>query len=72
MLFRSEDEKERGGLEEREFLDRVRGEATLPEYDLFQDYSEMVTQFGYVAVWSAIWPLASGALIPHTLYRVTI
>ncbi|KAF8631726.1 hypothetical protein AX15_002231 [Amanita polypyramis BW_CC] len=55
-----EDEQERGGMEEREFLDRVRAEAALPEYDLFVDYSEMATQFGYVAVWSTIWPLASG------------
>ena len=55
-----EDEQERGGMEEREFLDKVRAEAALPEYDLFGDYSEMVTQFGYVAVWSAIWPLAPG------------
>jgi len=55
-----EDEQERGGMEEREFLDKVRAEAALPEYDLFGDYSEMVTQFGYIAVWSAIWPLTPG------------
>ncbi|KAF8074650.1 calcium-activated chloride channel-domain-containing protein [Lyophyllum atratum] len=53
-----EDEKEKGGMEEREFLDRVREEVALPEYELFGDYSEMVTQFGYVALWSTIWPLA--------------
>jgi len=55
-----EDEKEKGGMEEREFLDGVRHQVELPEYELFQDYSEMVTQFGYVALWSTIWPLASG------------
>lgn len=55
-----EDEKEKGGLAERQFLDTVREEVSLPEYETFQDYSEMVTQFGYVAVWSSIWPLASG------------
>ncbi|RDB23782.1 hypothetical protein Hypma_008903 [Hypsizygus marmoreus] len=53
-----EDEKEKGGMEEREFLDGVRAEVALPEYELFGDYSEMVTQFGYVALWSTIWPLA--------------
>jgi len=53
-----EDEKEKGGLAEREFLDGVRAEVALPEYELFGDYSEMVTQFGYVALWSTIWPLA--------------
>ncbi|KAH9479820.1 hypothetical protein JR316_0008415 [Psilocybe cubensis] len=53
-----EDEKERGGMAERAFLDGVREEAALPEYDLFVDYSEMVVQFGYVVLWSTIWPLA--------------
>lgn len=47
-------------VEEREFLDRVRREVALPEYTLFADYSEMVTQFGHVALWSTIWPLATG------------
>lgn len=60
-----EDEKERGGLEERVFLDKVRHEAALPEYDLFVDYNEMVIQFGYVALWSTIWPLAGGK---HLIY----
>ncbi|KAF9480330.1 DUF590-domain-containing protein [Pholiota conissans] len=54
-----EDEKERGGMAERAFLDKVREEAALPEYDLFADYSEMVIQFGYVVLWSTIWPLAA-------------
>ena len=55
-----EDEKEKGGMEERAFLDSVREEAALPEYDLFVDYNEMVVQFGYVVLWSTIWPLAGG------------
>ena len=57
-----EDEKERGGMVERQFLDKIREEAALPEYDLFVDYSEMVIQFGYVVLWSTIWPLAGGTL----------
>lgn len=44
--------------EEREFLETVRSEVTRPEYDVFGDYGEMVTQFGYIALWSTIWPLA--------------
>jgi len=52
----SESEQER--KEDREFLERVRSEVALPPYDLFADYSEMVTQFGYVVLWSTIWPLA--------------
>lgn len=46
--------------EEREFMDRVKCEVALPAYDTFTDYSEMVTQFGYISCWSAIWPLAPG------------
>ncbi|TRM65471.1 calcium-activated chloride channel-domain-containing protein [Schizophyllum amplum] len=53
-----DDEREKGAGEEREFLDIVRKQAALPEYDLFTDYSEMATQFGYVVMWSTIWPLA--------------
>lgn len=49
-----EENKEEG------YLDQVREEVELPEYDLFGDYSEMVIQFGYVTLWSTIWPLAPG------------
>ncbi|KIJ37486.1 hypothetical protein M422DRAFT_33795 [Sphaerobolus stellatus SS14] len=43
--------------EERQFLSEVRRNVSLPEYELFGDYAEMVTQFGYVTLWSTIWPL---------------
>ncbi|KAI0076569.1 DUF590-domain-containing protein [Panus rudis PR-1116 ss-1] len=54
----SEVAKSANGKEEREFMERVRREVALPEYTLFADYSEMITQFGYVSLWSTIWPLA--------------
>ena len=54
------EDEESGEKEEREFLAAVRHEAVLPEYTQFTDYAEMVTQFGYVALWSTIWPLAPG------------
>jgi hypothetical protein len=53
-----EDEKNGAARDEREFLERVRKEVSLPQYDLHDDYDEMVSQFGYVALWSTIWPLA--------------
>jgi hypothetical protein len=65
-----EDEKERGGLEERMFLDKVRSEAALPAYDLFVDYNEMVVQFGYVVVWSSIWPLAGAVSLLNNLLEL--
>jgi hypothetical protein len=49
--------------EEQELLVKIRQEVALgTEYDIFEDYLEMVTQFGYVVIWSTIWPLAPGAL----------
>jgi hypothetical protein len=43
-------------------LAKIRQEVALgTEYDIFEDYLEMVTQFGYVVIWSTIWPLAPGA-----------
>ena len=52
--------------EERELLVRIRKEVALGrEYDVFEDYIEMVTQFGYVVIWSTIWPLAPGASLPN-------
>ncbi|KAG8703718.1 hypothetical protein FRC08_002668 [Ceratobasidium sp. 394] len=41
-----------------QLAENARKESALPEYTLFGDYAEMVTQFGYVVIWSAAWPLA--------------
>ncbi|KZV98738.1 DUF590-domain-containing protein [Exidia glandulosa HHB12029] len=43
---------------EKAFLEDVRRQVSLPDYTVFADYAEMVTQFGYVVLWSTIWPLA--------------
>ena len=45
--------------EEAAFLARVRNEAELDEYDVTVDYREMVIQFGYLALFSVIWPLTA-------------
>ncbi|RFU33654.1 hypothetical protein B7463_g2703, partial [Scytalidium lignicola] len=44
--------------EEKEFLSRVRAQAELGEYDVAADLREMVVQFGYLSLFSAVWPLA--------------
>ena len=44
---------------EAEFLTRVRNEAELDVYDVETDLREMVVQFGYLALFSVVWPLTS-------------
>ncbi|CAG8597734.1 22952_t:CDS:2 [Cetraspora pellucida] len=48
-----------GGRNEDEsaFLKRVRKEVKLPVYKIYEDYAEMVTQYGYVCLFSTVWPL---------------
>lgn len=43
--------------EEKEFLARVRSEAELDVYDVYADLREMVVQYGYLALFSVVWPL---------------
>ena len=43
--------------EEVKFLARVRNEAELPEYTVTDDLREMCIQFGYLALFSPVWPL---------------
>jgi anoctamin-10 len=63
--FSPQAKRERTGdrlaTQEEKLLDRINKEvSTLLDYDVFDDYCEMVTQFGYIAIWSSIWPLAPG------------
>lgn len=43
--------------EEKAFLARVREEASLPDYDVTADLREMCIQFGYLVLFSVVWPL---------------
>ncbi|TGO36469.1 hypothetical protein BHYA_0124g00300 [Botrytis hyacinthi] len=43
--------------EEAAFLTRVRNEAELGIYDVTSDFREMVIQFGYLSLFSVVWPL---------------
>jgi hypothetical protein len=45
--------------EEASFLARVRKEADLTVYDVDVDIREMVIQFGYLSLFSVVWPLTS-------------
>ncbi|KAH8828310.1 calcium-activated chloride channel-domain-containing protein [Flagelloscypha sp. PMI_526] len=52
-----EDEKKSEGPEAK-WLVEVREELKKPAYDVGTDYSEMVTQYGHLLLFSAVWPLA--------------
>lgn len=43
--------------EEKEFLARITGEAELAAYDVHTDLREMIIQFGYLSLFSVVWPL---------------
>ncbi|KZF21228.1 plasma membrane stress response protein-like protein [Xylona heveae TC161] len=45
--------------EESAFLTRVRNEAELDHYDVTDDLREMCIQFGYLALFSVVWPLTA-------------
>lgn len=44
--------------EEADFLARVRNEAQLGVYDVASDLREMIIQYGYLVLFSVVWPLA--------------
>lgn len=47
-----------GRPEEKPFMLKVERELGLSDYSNFVDYAEMVTQFGYINVWSVAWPIS--------------
>ena len=49
--------------EEAEFLKRIRNEATLDSYDVTTDLREMVVQYGYLSLFSVVWPLTPVSFI---------
>ena len=49
--------------EEAEFLARVRKEADLGVYDVTDDLREMVVQYGYLSLFSVVWPLTPVSFI---------
>ncbi|KAF2019552.1 DUF590-domain-containing protein [Aaosphaeria arxii CBS 175.79] len=49
--------------EDAAFLERVRQEAELDVYDVTTDLREMVLQFGYLSLFSVIWPLTAVSFV---------
>ncbi|EFY96896.2 transmembrane protein 16K [Metarhizium robertsii ARSEF 23] len=44
---------------EADYLKRVRNQATRSQYNVQEDIAELVLQFGYLALFSPVWPLIS-------------
>ncbi|KAF9431654.1 hypothetical protein BGZ76_011864 [Entomortierella beljakovae] len=57
----SDDEQLNVGEQDSEeikiFLKNVANQVELPVYDVNEDYGEMIDQFGYITLFSVIWPL---------------
>ncbi|KAI1004463.1 hypothetical protein K3495_g3748 [Podosphaera aphanis] len=45
--------------DESEFLDRVKREAHLEIYDVTSDFREIIVQYGYLSLFSVIWPVTA-------------
>ncbi|CAO3647807.1 unnamed protein product [Cunninghamella blakesleeana] len=45
--------------EKLKFIKKVYKEVELDEYNIYTDYVEMVIQFGYISMFSPVWPIAS-------------
>lgn len=43
--------------EEKKTMDNIYRQVGLAEYNVYTDYVEMVIQFGYVSMFSTVWPL---------------
>ncbi|PHH60982.1 hypothetical protein CDD81_997 [Ophiocordyceps australis] len=56
--------------DEVQLLDRTRNQATLPPYDVHQDVAELVLQFGYLALFSPVWPLVSLGFLINNLIEL--
>jgi len=67
---RSTDAAQNDESQEKEYLERIRKEASLPEYSTFLDYAEMVQQFGYVCLWSVAWPLCPVAALVNNFFEL--
>jgi len=78
--YQSKNAQKKGGIapsaaaedapEEKEFLARVRSEAELDVYDVYTDLREMVLQFGYLTLFSVIWPLVPVSFLINNWFEL--
>ncbi|KTW29972.1 uncharacterized protein T551_01916 [Pneumocystis jirovecii RU7] len=58
--------------EKNELLSKVCREAELPEFPLLNNYLELVMQFGYISLFSIIWPLGSVCIFINNVVKVVL
>jgi anoctamin-10 len=63
------EEKSQESSDEAAFLRRVKNEAELPDYDVTVDYREMVLQFGYLSLFSVVWPLSAVSFLINNWFE---
>ena len=51
---------------------KVLGESYMYEHDLFEDYSELLLQFGYVTLFSAAFPLAPLCALVNNVIEIRL
>ncbi|GAO19187.1 hypothetical protein UVI_02063570 [Ustilaginoidea virens] len=56
--------------DEASFLKRVRNQATRSKYNVQDDIAEIVLQFGYLALFSPVWPLISMGFLVNNLIEL--
>ncbi|TVY40027.1 Uncharacterized protein LSUB1_G004062 [Lachnellula subtilissima] len=56
--------------EEAAFLTRVRNEAELSVYDVTTDFREMIVQFGYLSLFSVVWPLTAVSFLVNNFIEL--
>lgn len=64
------DPSEYDSPEESAFLRRVREEAELDVYDVTVDLREMVLQFGYLSLFSVVWPLTGLSFLVNNWFEL--
>ncbi|KAI8810560.1 calcium-activated chloride channel-domain-containing protein [Cladochytrium replicatum] len=56
--------------DDRVVLKQAKKELQLPQYDVYDDYAEMVTQFGFITLFSVCWPLAPLTCLLNNLVEI--